>query len=55
MAFNYEKYLEKKKKEKILFNKDVKIEKTIILSRERTRTRLAGGDFKEYYYAESIG
>ncbi len=53
VAFNYEKYLEKKKKEKKLFNNDIKIEKPILLSRERTRTRLAGGDFKEYYYAES--
>lgn len=55
MAFDYNKYLEKKKNEKKLFDTTIKIEKPILLSRERTRTRLAGGDFKEHYYAESVG
>jgi len=53
MPFDYEKYLEKKKKEKKFFNIEVKLDKPLQLSRERTRTRLAGGDFKEYHCAES--
>ena len=54
MAFNYEKFLAKKEQEKKHFDKNIKIEKPILLSRKRTRTRLAGGNFKDYYCAETV-
>ncbi len=55
MAFDYEKYKRKKKKEKVLCNisdSDV-VKKPIFLSRKRKRNTLEGGNFEEYYFADN--